>query len=101
MIATGPVTLSDLAHAGKQLWVYCREYGRERDLDRLSLRCPVKRRCRPLVSVWFARRVGRRRWTRSPIYIRVGLLPCASALLTATSVEPLASATDLFADLNC
>ena len=40
MIATGPVTLSDLAHAGKQLWVYCRECGRERDLDPLSLPLP-------------------------------------------------------------
>jgi hypothetical protein len=35
-----PVTLGDLAHDGKLLWVYCTECGRERDLDPLSLPLP-------------------------------------------------------------
>jgi hypothetical protein len=37
---TSPVTLSDLAHEGKLLWVYCTGCGRERDLDPLSLPLP-------------------------------------------------------------
>jgi hypothetical protein len=37
----GPVTLGDLAHANKLLWVYCRECGRER-VHPLSLSLPVK-----------------------------------------------------------
>jgi hypothetical protein len=35
-----PVTLGDLAHDGKLLWVYCTECGRERDIDPLSLPLP-------------------------------------------------------------
>jgi hypothetical protein len=37
---TSPVTLSDLAHESKLLWVYCTGCGRERDLDPLSLPLP-------------------------------------------------------------
>lgn len=36
-----PVTLSDLAHDRKLLWVYCTKCGRERDLDPLSLPLPA------------------------------------------------------------
>ena len=34
------VTLNDLAHAGKLLWLYCCDCGRERDVDPLSLPLP-------------------------------------------------------------
>jgi hypothetical protein len=30
---TGPVTLGDLIHANKLLWVYCRDCCHERDMD--------------------------------------------------------------------
>jgi len=39
-LQTGPVTLSDLANAGKLLWLYCCDCGRERDIDPLSLPLP-------------------------------------------------------------
>jgi hypothetical protein len=41
-IPTGPVTLTVLAQAGKLLLVYCRECGREHDLDPLSLPLPAE-----------------------------------------------------------
>jgi hypothetical protein len=38
--SSNAVTLGDLAHAGKLLWVYCCDCGRERDVDPLSLPLP-------------------------------------------------------------
>lgn len=38
---TGPVTLGDLAIAGKLLWCWCSGCGRERDLDPASLPLPM------------------------------------------------------------
>ena len=35
-----PVTLGDLARDGKLLWVYCRDCGRERDLQPAALPLP-------------------------------------------------------------
>ena len=40
MWPAGPVTLADLANAGKLLWVYCCDCGRERDVDPLSVPLP-------------------------------------------------------------
>ena len=40
MLPAGPVTLDDLARAGKLLWVYCCDCGRERDVDPLSVPLP-------------------------------------------------------------
>jgi hypothetical protein len=37
---TNPVTLANLAHDGKLLWVYRTEGGHERDFDPLSLPLP-------------------------------------------------------------
>ena len=34
---SGPVTLGDLVEAKKLLWVYCCDYGHERDLDPAAL----------------------------------------------------------------
>ncbi len=36
---TGPVTIGDLFHDGKLLWWYCRNCGRERDIDPVPLGC--------------------------------------------------------------
>ena len=36
-----PVTLSDLEKAGKLLWVYCCDCGRERDVEPRSLPLPA------------------------------------------------------------
>jgi hypothetical protein len=40
---TGPVTIGDLMRDRRLLWVYCRECGRERDLDPGAL--PLHRDC--------------------------------------------------------
>jgi len=40
MTATGPVRLADLIEQRKLLWVYCRDCGRERDLDPAALLLP-------------------------------------------------------------
>lgn len=37
---TGPVTLSDLSRAGKLLWCWCAECGRERDLGSATVPLP-------------------------------------------------------------
>jgi hypothetical protein len=37
---TGPVTIGDLMRDRRLLWVYCRECGRERDLDPATLPLP-------------------------------------------------------------
>jgi hypothetical protein len=37
------VTLADLIRDGRLLWVYCRECGRERDVDPATL--PLPREC--------------------------------------------------------
>jgi hypothetical protein len=36
-----PVTLGDLINAGKLLWVYCCDCGRERDVDPAALPLPA------------------------------------------------------------
>ena len=37
----GPVTLGDLIHDGKLMWVYCLDCCRERDIDPRGLRLPA------------------------------------------------------------
>ena len=37
-----PVTIGDLIHAGKLLWVYCTACGHERDVDPASLALPLE-----------------------------------------------------------
>lgn len=56
---TKPVTLGDLARASKLLWVYCCDYGRERDLDPATVPLPpespvpsVGRAVSTLASSW-------------------------------------------------
>ncbi len=41
MRTQSPVTLGDLARDGKLLWCYCRNCGRERDLDPTSIPLPI------------------------------------------------------------
>jgi hypothetical protein len=38
---SGPVTIADLMRDRHLLWVYCRECGRERDVDPATLPLPV------------------------------------------------------------
>jgi hypothetical protein len=71
-----PVTLSDLAHDGKLLWVYCTDCGRERDLDPASLPLPGET---PVPSVGKRMKCsacGSR--TIDPSSIRAASWPCAS-----------------------
>ena len=38
---TGPVTLADLVREGKLVWVYCGDRCQERDVEPVTIPCPV------------------------------------------------------------
>jgi hypothetical protein len=76
---SGPVTIADLMRDRRLLWVYCRECGRERELDPATLLLPGDHPVPDVGTRMRCRRAALARSTRRPSSTPAASRPCAPA----------------------